>query len=107
MIARGSFGQPWIFDQTRALLAGLPKPAAPPVEEGFAIAVEHARMDEHYENDPRGAAIEFRKHLGWYVKGLPSAAELKKRLFAVESFGEIEGIFAHYLATRTEELAAA
>src|SRR5919107_4832235 len=44
MIARGSFGQPWIFDQTRALLEGKPKPAAPPVAERFAIAMEHARM---------------------------------------------------------------
>jgi nifR3 family TIM-barrel protein len=107
MIARGSFGQPWIFNQTRALFDGLPKPAAPPVEERFAIAVEHARMAEQYEPDPRGAAIEFRKHLGWYVKGLPSAAELKKRLFAVESFSEIEGIFAGYLAAQAEELAVA
>src|SRR6059058_1038120 len=46
MIARGSFGQPWIFDQTRALLEGKPKPGAPPVEERFAIAVQHARMAE-------------------------------------------------------------
>lgn len=97
MIARGSFGQPWIFDQTRALLAGKPKPAAPPVADRFAIALEHARMAEHYEPDPRGAAIEFRKHLGWYVKGLPHAAEMKKRLFAVKSFGEIEDIFGKYL----------
>ena len=28
MIARGSFGQPWIFDQTRALLAGKPSRSA-------------------------------------------------------------------------------
>src|SRR5437762_1984456 len=63
MIARGSFGQPWIFDQTRALLEGKPKPAPPPVEERFAIAVQHARMAEAYEPDPRGAAIEFRQHL--------------------------------------------
>src|SRR6266540_3706442 len=97
MIARGSFGQPWIFDQTRALLEGKAKPPAPLVEERFAIAVEHARMAEQYEPDPRGAAIEFRKHLGWYVKGLPRAAELKKRLFAVESFAQIEEIFDDYL----------
>ncbi|HUQ19030.1 MAG TPA: tRNA dihydrouridine synthase DusB [Gemmatimonadaceae bacterium] len=97
MIARGSFGQPWIFDQARALLEGKPKPAAPPVADRFAIAMEHARMAAHYEPDPRGAAIEFRKHLGWYVKGLPHAAEMKKRLFAVQSFGEIEDIFADYL----------
>jgi nifR3 family TIM-barrel protein len=104
MIARGSFGQPWIFDQTRALLEGKSKPAAPPVEERFAVAVEHARMAEQYEPDLRGAAIEFRKHLGWYVKGLPRAAELKKRLFAVDSFGQIEDIFGDYLAHEAEPL---
>jgi nifR3 family TIM-barrel protein len=97
MIARGSFGQPWIFNQTRALLEGNPKPPAPPIEERFAIAIEHARMAEQYEPDPRGAAIEFRKHLGWYVKGLHNAADLKKKLFAVESFDEIEDIFGGYL----------
>src|ERR671934_82094 len=38
MIARGSFGQPWIFTQARALLEGQPPPDAPSVEERFAIA---------------------------------------------------------------------
>ena len=98
MIARGSFGQPWIFRETRALLEGKPKPAAPPVEERFAIALEHARMAEEYEADPRGAAIEFRKHLGWYVKGLPGSADLRRKLHAVDSLQEVEGIFADYLA---------
>lgn len=97
MIARGSFGQPWIFDQTRALLEGRALPPAPAVEERFAIALEHARMVQDYEVDPEGAAVEFRKHLGWYVKGLPNSAELRKRLHAVNSFGEVEGIFGDYL----------
>ncbi|MFL5479084.1 MAG: tRNA dihydrouridine synthase DusB [Gemmatimonadaceae bacterium] len=98
MIARGSFGQPWIFDQTRALLEGKSKPEAPVIEERFAIALEHARMAEEYEADPRGAAIEFRKHLGWYVKGVPGSAELRKKLHAVVSLGEVEDVFAAYLA---------
>ncbi|HJR40707.1 MAG TPA: tRNA dihydrouridine synthase DusB [Gemmatimonadaceae bacterium] len=98
MIARGSFGQPWIFNQARALLEGLPVPATPSTAERFAIAVEHARMAEAYELDPRGAAIEFRKHLGWYAKGLPGSADLRRRLHAVESLGEVEDIFGHYLA---------
>ena len=100
MIARGSFGQPWIFAQARALLDGTPMPATPPVEERFAIALRHARMAEAYEADPRGAAIEFRKHLGWYVKGLPGSADLRKRLHAVNSLGEVEGIFADWLRDR-------
>ncbi len=98
MIARGSFGQPWIFREARALLEGRPKPATPPVEERFAIALEHARMAEEYEADPRGAAIEFRKHLGWYVKGLPASADLRRKLHAVDSLHEVEDIFAAYLA---------
>jgi len=100
MIARGSFGQPWIFDQARALLEGRPMPASPGVEERFAIALSHARMVQEYELDPEGAAIEFRKHLGWYVKGLPNSADLRKRLHAVNSFGEVEGIFGDYLRQR-------
>src|SRR3954467_6046315 len=97
MIARGSFGQPWIFDQTRALLEGKSKPEAPVIEERFAIALEHARMAEEYEADPRGAAIEFRKHLGWYVKGVPGSAELRKKLHAVEGLSEGEDFSADSL----------
>ncbi len=98
MIARGSFGQPWIFDQTRALLEGKAKPPAPPVERRFEIALEHARMAEAYEADPRGAAIEFRKHLGWYVKGVHGSADLRRKLHAVESLSQVEDVFAEYLA---------
>jgi tRNA-dihydrouridine synthase len=99
MIARGSFGQPWIFSQTRALLEGRALPAAPPLEERFAIALAHARMVQEYEVDPEGAAVEFRKHLGWYVRGLPNSADLRRRLHSVNSFAEVEGIFGDYLET--------
>lgn len=108
MIARGSFGQPWIFDQTHALLEGRAKPETPPIERRFEIALEHAHMAEAYEADPRGAAIEFRKHLGWYVKGVPGSAELRRKLHAVESLSEVEDVFAEYLSSPSRrELEAA
>jgi nifR3 family TIM-barrel protein len=97
MIARGSFGQPWIFAQARALIDGTSVPATPSVAERFAIALQHAAMVQSYEADPEGAAIEFRKHLGWYVKGLPNSADLRRRLHVVNGFGEVEGIFGDYL----------
>jgi tRNA-dihydrouridine synthase B len=100
MIARGSFGQPWIFTQTRALLEGGAMPPAPPVEERFRIALDHAAMAADYEPDPRGAAIEFRKHLGWYVRGLPGSADLRRRLHQVDSLGEVHAIFDDYLRHR-------
>jgi len=97
MIARGSFGQPWVFNQTRDLLEGRAKRPAPPVSDRFAIALEHAHMADEFELDPRGAAVEFRKHLGWYVKGLPGSADLRKQLYAVRSVSEVEAIFGEYL----------
>ncbi|HEY3286828.1 MAG TPA: tRNA dihydrouridine synthase DusB [Gemmatimonadaceae bacterium] len=97
MIGRGAFGQPWIFREARALIDGTPVPAAPDVPGRFEAALEHARMVQEYEHDPVGAAIEFRKHLGWYVRGLHNSAALRKQLHAVESFDEVEGIFRDYL----------
>lgn len=96
MIARGSFGQPWIFREARALIEGTAVPPSPGIEERFAIAMQHAQMAADFEPDRRGAAIEFRKHLGWYVKGLPGSADLRRKLHAVNSLGEVEGIFAEY-----------
>lgn len=107
MIARGSFGQPWIFDQARDLMRGQPMRPAPPVAERFRIALEHARLVVAYEADPAGAAVEFRKHLGWYVKGLPNSGDLRRQLYAVTSFGEIEGIFESYLRSPWGEAALA
>jgi tRNA-dihydrouridine synthase B len=56
-------------------------------------------MAAAYEPDLRGAAIEFRKHLGWYVKGLPNSADLRRQLHAVDSLDQVEGIFADYLSS--------
>ena len=47
---------------------------------------------------PGRPSIEFRKHLGWYTKGLHGASELRQRLFQVESIAEAEAIFVPYLA---------
>ncbi len=98
MVARGSFGQPWIFRQSRAMLNGSPVPRTPDLEERFGVALKHARLAADFEPDRKGAAIEFRKHLGWYVRGVPDSADLRRRLHAVNRLEEVEDIFQEYLA---------
>lgn len=98
MVARGSFGNPWIFAQARDLLEGRPMRAAPGPEERFTVALEHARLALKLQGDTRKTALEFRKHLGWYTKGLPGSSELRQRLFAIESMHEAETLFTGYLA---------
>jgi tRNA-dihydrouridine synthase B len=97
MVARGSFGNPWLFAQARDLLDGRAKRADPTPEERFAVALEHARLALRLQGDTRKTALEFRKHLGWYTKGLRDGAELRQRLFAIESMAQAEEIFSDYL----------
>lgn len=97
MVGRGSFGNPWIFRDGRALLSGAALPAAPEPGERFSVALEHAQLALRLQGDSRKTVIEFRKHLGWYTKGLPGASQLRERLFQVESMVEAETIFREYL----------
>jgi nifR3 family TIM-barrel protein len=106
MIARGSFGNPWIFTQARALIAGRPPRPDPSPEERFATALEHARLALRLQGDTRKTALEFRKHFGWYTKGVPGAAQMRERLFQIESMQQAEAIFAAYVAERAVEQAA-
>ena len=100
MIGRGSFGNPWLFRDARELLAGREKPPAPTAAERFELALAHARRATRLQGESRKTVIEFRKHFGWYTKGLPGSSELRGRLFQVESMAEAEAIFIGYLAPR-------
>lgn len=96
MIARGSHGAPWIFAEARAALTGRPVPSAPSVAERFAIVLEHARNAIEFEADERRAIIDFRKHLGWYTKGLPDGKALREALFQVSNLAEVERMLDTY-----------
>jgi tRNA-dihydrouridine synthase B len=97
MIGRGAFGNPWIFRDGRALIDG--KAPVPPANaaERFGVALEHAQLALRLQGDSRKTVIEFRKHLGWYTKGLPGSSTLREMLFQVESMAEAETIFQNYL----------
>jgi len=97
MIARGAFGNPWLFAQARDLVAGRAPRPAPTAAERFAVALEHARLALTLQGDTRKTALEFRKHFGWYTKGVAGAGSLRERLFQIESMREAEAIFAAYL----------
>jgi tRNA-dihydrouridine synthase len=107
MIARGSFGNPWIFAQARALLDGRPRPADPTPAERLEAALEHARLTIAIEGDTLRSAREFRKHLGWYTRGLHGGAELRARLQQVESLAAVERLFEAWTARQAPALAGA
>ena len=74
MIGRGAYGKPWLLGQVMRWLADGTRLPDPSLTEQYRLIDEHyLAMMDHYGPDvgPRCA----RKHLGWYVKGLPGSAE--------------------------------
>lgn len=77
MIGRGALGNPWIF---RELEGG----AAPTLEEKAALILRHFDDYRAFCNDERRAVHQFRKHVGWYVRGLVGAAVFRKEAMRIE-----------------------
>ena len=99
MIARGAFGRPWIFQQAKEVLVGNEPGPEPSAQQRFAIARQHRDLLAAVRGDCKNVACEFRKHLGWYTKGLPNSAGLRARLHQIESLADIEIILDEFLET--------
>jgi tRNA-dihydrouridine synthase B len=70
MIGRAAQGRPWIFDEIEHLLETGSRKLAPRVDAVSAWLLEH--LDEHYGLYGEITGVRTaRKHIGWYVKGLP------------------------------------
>jgi nifR3 family TIM-barrel protein len=84
MIGRGALGNPWIFSRALVYLEEGTVPP-PPSEEEILSA-----MKMHIEGlvdliGGRGAVREFRKHIGWYTKGLPHSSDFRKTAIRIEN----------------------
>ena len=79
MIGRASLGYPWIFREVAAALSGAPPPAPATVEERIALAARHVEMSVA-DRGPRIGVLEMRKHLAWYLKGMPLARLLREQV---------------------------
>jgi nifR3 family TIM-barrel protein len=75
MIARGAMGNPWIFAQALAALSGR-KPVEPAPTERLSVIVRHLEAAVSSTSE-KAAVREMRKHISWYVSGLPGAAHFR------------------------------
>ncbi len=76
MVARGALGNPWIFRQTLELLQGRPVQTVTAAER-MAVAERHLNLFSDYAGEAV-AVREMKKHLGWYIHGVPGAAALRR-----------------------------
>ena len=97
MIARGALGNPWIFRDCLALLQGKEKPAPPTTPEKLAMLLFH--FDALVaENGAHTAVREIRKHVGWYLKGVPHTAAIRRRANEILDADEFRALIESYRA---------
>jgi tRNA-dihydrouridine synthase B len=106
MIGRAAQGRPWIFREIAHFLDTGEHLEAPAVAEVQDLLVEH--LHDHY-----GLYGEFtgvrtaRKHIGWYVRGLPDGEAFRARMNTLESTTEqLAAVVGYFdaLAERHERL---
>jgi tRNA-dihydrouridine synthase B len=90
MIGRGALGNPWIFENTVNLFEKRDVREIS-VNETIDTALMHLGLLIESKGERAGIA-ESRKHLGWYMKGIRGAAELRNRINTAESLDELTSI---------------
>jgi nifR3 family TIM-barrel protein len=96
MVGRAALGDPWLAGRIMGHLLRLDIRPAPGKEAKIAMAIEHSRRLAALKGESK-ALPEMRKHLAWYLKGLPRTAALKEHLFHCRSMEEVEALLNGYL----------
>ncbi|TFZ06480.1 tRNA dihydrouridine synthase DusB [Ramlibacter henchirensis] len=87
MIGRAAQGRPWIFREVAHFLATGELLAPPLVAEVQRLLLAH--LEDHYGLYGEYTGVRSaRKHIAWYVRGLPEAQAFRDRMNAIEDCGE-------------------
>jgi tRNA-dihydrouridine synthase B len=95
MVGRAALGNPFLFTEINRALnseVGIQiSEVAVSWPEKLAVIIQHIEMAVADKGQPRGLR-EMRKHLGWYIKGIPGAAALRQELMRAETREEVLGL---------------
>lgn len=102
MIGRGALGNPWLFAQTEALLAGRPVPAAPSLPERMDVMLRHIRLMCDTAGEYEGMR-QARKHAAWYMRGLRGAAAFRDEAVRMAHYDDARRLAERVLAGAPQE----
>lgn len=110
LIGRASFGNPFIFRPALTEILNPPddqrsgevavsdaesnhadNSQLPPIRQLAQVAVKHAEVFERsFQQFENYSFMPMRKHLGWYIRGIPNASEVRSQLFKTNSAAEVK-----------------
>ena len=88
MIGRASFGDPWVFADAKAALAGETAPVRPPLNKRVDVAVRQFEL----ARDDKGehiACLEARKHFAWYLRGVAYSNYYKEQISSIKTMEDV------------------
>ncbi|MFN3076378.1 MAG: tRNA dihydrouridine synthase DusB [Alphaproteobacteria bacterium] len=105
MIGRAALGRPWLPGQVARFLKTGVAPPPPP------LSVQRDVLLEHFESSlirygSYGGVRMMRKHIGWYVSGLPGAAAFRGGINAVSDPEGVRQAIDRFYANHLDPLAA-
>ena len=91
MIGRATFGDPWIFQQVSAAMAGEDIPGRPCLADRVDVALEQFRL-AFEDKGEHIACLEARKHFAWYLRGVSHSSYYKTQISAISCMDDIFAI---------------
>ena len=88
MIGRATFGDPWIFNQVKAAIAGETTPERPPLAERVDMALRQFEL-AYEDKGEHIACLEARKHFAWYLRGVAYSNFYKEQISSIKKMEDI------------------
>ena len=88
MIGRATFGDPWIFSQCSAAMAGNEIPERPCLADRVDVALRQFELALEDKGE-HIACLEARKHFAWYLRGVSHSSYYKTQISAISCMDDI------------------
>ena len=98
MLGRAAFGDPWVFRRVRARHERGETLPLPTAAERLAAGVRHLKLLEADVGE-FVAAKEMRKHVAWYIRGLPHSHKVREQVNRTRTAAELAELLTLYLET--------
>ena len=103
MIGRGCLGNPWLIKECVDYLESGIEPTPISLEEKLDMILKHIDYLKKTKN-PKVANLEMRTHIGYYLKGVKSANNLKENVFKCKTIDEIENLIKEFKKVECENV---
>ena len=100
IVGRAAQGNPWIFREIAAAMAGREAPPPTP-RERVDMAMRHFELEKALYGE-KLAVLQMRKHIAWYVHGMRGASRFRETINALDRGTDVLDALAAFAASQED-----